>query len=332
MKSLTQNQLVKIGGLLGVAYGIFARFMFGLHAAGSAGFAVMTLSFIFGMPIALGFITVWFGEYRQSFGWARRVLMPWVASLTFLACCLALAWEGMICIVLLLPLILILSSVGGILAWMIKPLFKTDRSKSYCVVIFALLPFLAAPIENLRKIDSEIRIVQTQIDIRADKRTVWNQIRSVPRIREEEHFFDASHLMGFPRPIEARLVGQGVGAVRYATFEKGVLFVETITEWKEGEQLSFSIHADTKDIPSTTFDEHVKVGGPYFDVLRGTYRIEDLGNGIVRLHLSSAQRLSTRFNFYSHLWTEYLMADLQNYILKIIKNRCETSTLRPEKS
>jgi hypothetical protein len=142
-------------------------------------------------------------------------------------------------------------------------------------------------------------------------------------ISEREQYFSVSHLLGFPRPLEAKLVGEGLGAVRYATFEKGVLFVETINEWDEPHRLSFSIRADTKNIPPTTFDEHVIVGGRYFDVLSGTYLIEDIGKDDVVLHLSSSQRLSTRFNFYSHFWTEYLMADLQNYILGIIKKRCE---------
>jgi hypothetical protein len=38
-------------------------------------------------------------------------------------------------------------------------------------------------------------------------------------------------------------------------------------------------------------------------------------------------RLSTPFNLYSHFWTAYLMADLQNYILQIIKRRCEREIL-----
>ena len=130
-------------------------------------------------------------------------------------------------------------------------------------------------------------------------------------------------MIGFPRPLEAKLVGDGVGAVRYATFEKGVLFIETINEWDSPHRLSFSIRADTEHIPPTTFDEHVIIGGKYFDVLTGTYWIEKIGDNNVILHLSSSQRLSTRFNFYSHLWTDYLMADLQNYILGIIKKRCE---------
>jgi len=65
------------------------------------------------------------------------------------------------------------------------------------------------------------------------------------------------------------------------------------------------------------------VGGPYFDVLEGTYRIERLNDRQVLLHLSSKHRLSTRFNFYAGLWTDFIMRDIQRNILRIIKRRCE---------
>ena len=322
MKPPTQNQLIFVGAFLGTAYGILARFIFGLGLMGNL-FEVMSSAFAIGVPLALGFITVWYGQYQQKNRWILWLVMPWLSSLAFLLCALALLWEGFICVILLLPLILILSSIGGLIAGLCLKNIKSKRDKNYCLVIVALLPFAASPIEQLHAINSEVRTVQNQIKIHARDETVWNQIRSVPLIAENEQSFSFSHLIGFPRPLEAKLVGEGVGAVRYATFEKGVLFVETINEWDEPHRLSFSIRADTKNIPPKTFDEHVIIGGKHFDVLSGTYSIEKIGNGDVILHLSSSQRLSTRFNFYSHFWTEYLMSDLQNYILGIIKKRCE---------
>lgn len=315
-----------LGAGLGLAYGLFARLTFGLGKAAGDVFEVMTSSFIFGVPVALGFLTVWLGEYRQNYSYGRRILLPWGPSLMCLVCCLALAWEGLICVVLWLPLVLVLSSFGGLLAGLAGALFQTDRTKNYCLAVVALAPFIAAPLESLRSEAVEVRDVHTQIDIQASRAAVWGQIKSVPLITEAEQREDFIHWLGFPRPLEARLEGEGIGAVRYATFERGVLFIETITAWDEGNRLAFTIHADSKNIPPTTFDEHVTIGGPYFDVLDGTYRVEDLGGGWMRLHLSSRQRLSTGFNFYSHLWTEYLMARLQNYILNVIKIRCETST------
>jgi hypothetical protein len=324
MKPLTQRQLIIDGAILGAAYGIFARFIFGFGLFGNF-FDVMSCAFIIGVPLALGFITVWFTDYRKSNSWAVWLVMPWLSSLACLACALALVWEGLICVILLLPLILILSSFGGLVAGICLKILKSRRDRNYCLAIVALLPFAASPIEQLQSINSQVRTVQTQIQIHASSQTVWNQIRTVPLISDKEQHFSFSHMIGFPRPLEARLVGEGVGAVRFATFEKGVLFVETINEWDYPRRLSFSIRADSKDIPPTTFDKHVIIGGKYFDVLTGTYQIEDIGNGDVILHLSSSQRLSTRFNFYSHFWTDYLMGDLQNYILGIIKNRCEAS-------
>jgi hypothetical protein len=322
MKPLTQKQLIIDGAILGAAYGVFARFVFGLGVLENF-FEVMSCAFIIGVPIALGFITVWFTDYRKKNSWTLWIVMPWLSSLACLACALALVWEGLICVILLLPMILILSSFGGLLAGLCLIIFKSKRDRNYCLAIVALLPFAASPIEQLQSINAQVRTVQTQIKIHASPQIVWNQIKSVRLISEQEQSFSFSHMIGFPQPLEAKLVGQGVGAVRLATFEKGVLFVETINEWDEPHRLSFSIRADTKNIPPTTFDEHVIIGGKYFDVLTGTYWIEDIGGGNVILHLSSSQRLSTRFNFYSHFWTDYLMGDLQNYILGIIKKRCE---------
>jgi hypothetical protein len=43
--------------------------------------------------------------------------------------------------------------------------------------------------------------------------------------------------------------------------------------------------------------------------------IEALPNGATRLPLASRHRISTDFNWYAHLWTDAVMADLQPSIL-----------------
>lgn len=64
--------------------------------------------------------------------------------------------------------------------------------------------------------------------------------------------------------------------------------------------------------------------------LRSNYRIEQVSENQVILHLSSRHRLSTRFNFYAGLWTDFIMRDIQGNILRIIKNRSEvTPALTP---
>jgi hypothetical protein len=314
-----------LGIVCGVAYACICRacFAFDLN---HKWFEIMSQAFIIGVPLAGGFISTLIADLkgRRQHGLTGAVITPLVTCAIFVLIVAVTAWEGLICIFLWLPLLLGFSYVGSFLGFACARLITTKRNRIYCVVSVALLPFFASPLEQLRQPVNQVFAVPTQIKIHAAPEAVWQQIRTVPLIQEREQSTSFSHRLGFPRPVEARLVGEGVGAVRYATFERGVLFVETITEWQEPRKLSFSIRADTEHIPPTTFDEHVIIGGKYFDVLDGSYSIEDIGNGDVILHLSSSQRLSTRFNFYSHYWTEYLMADLQNYILRIIKKRCES--------
>ena len=58
--------------------------------------------------------------------------------------------------------------------------------------------------------------------------------------------------------------------------------------------------------------------------LSGAYSIEPRPDGGVVLHLSSEHRLSTTFNRYAGLWTDFIMSDTQQYILRIIKHRAES--------
>jgi hypothetical protein len=110
---------------------------------------------------------------------------------------------------------------------------------------------------------------------------------------------------------------------RHASFERGLLFTKTVTTWNPPHVLAFSIRADTQQIPPTTMDEHVTIGGRYFDVLRGEYRLEPRADGSVVLHLSSQERLSTDFNGYAGLWSDAVMRSLQQSILSVIRDRCE---------
>ncbi len=77
------------------------------------------------------------------------------------------------------------------------------------------------------------------------------------------------------------------------------------------------------EIPSTTMDEHILIGGKYFDVLTGTYELERINLKTYRLHLFSSFKLKTTFNFYANWWASWFMKDIQNNILQVIRKRAE---------
>lgn len=307
---------------LALLYGIVAFFAF-RYPAWKNVFGVMTIAYIFVVPFVIGCITVYFGEWHRRRSWWFRLLMPWVPVTLLIGLALVFAWEGAICIIMIAPSFYVMALLGGLFYGIVKDARGTRLNLVFMSAVF-LLPFLGAPLENQFPDGSQFRRVETSIEIAAPAAAVWPNIIRVRKFEPQERRFAWVHAIGFPRPVEATLSHPGVGGVRMASFEGGVVFVETIDSWQEGRALSFRIAADPDSIPQKTLDEHVTVGGPFFDVLRGSYDIETLANGRVRLHLSSEYRLTTPFNFYANFWTDFIMRDIQNYILAVIRERSET--------
>jgi hypothetical protein len=300
-----------IGVAVGTTYGVTAR-VAALSTILGGIYGVMTVSFLFLVPVVIGYLTV-FPVSRPS--WTFRLLAPWVPVTLSVLVAWLVGWEGAICIVMGFPLLLILSSAGGMLG--------ASVARRLRPAVVALVPFLLGPLERALPVPVSHRRVETAIRISAPPAPVWAQIIEVPAIGPEEQRSALFTRMGFPRPISATLSRPGVGGIRMARFEGGVLFVETITDWDPERLLRFSIRPETDSIPATTLDRHVVVGGPYFDVLTGTYRIEPLARGGVILHLSSELRVTTPFNFYSGPWADAIMRSIQANILEVVRQRAE---------
>ncbi|MFN5057183.1 MAG: hypothetical protein ACK5FI_04275, partial [Verrucomicrobiota bacterium] len=167
---LTPFRQALLGLALGVVYGLVCRLSFDV-------WLIMSVSFIFLVPLALGFLVIWFGETEKH--WGRRVFQPWLASLAFLAAAILFQLEGLICVILWLPAVFLMSSIGGMLAGSARDARASDGSKRLCVAAVALLPFVAGPLESLRERETELRTVHTSIEIAASPAQVWRQIRSV---------------------------------------------------------------------------------------------------------------------------------------------------------
>jgi len=302
----------------GVIYGLLARLAF-YHQILENLFTVMTCGFIFLMPAALGYITLRFVQEPKLW---QRIILPWAPGLILVTAAFAVGWEGSICIVMALPAFMVMGTIGGLVEQLSRDRLSKRNQLGALLVVF-LLPYTVSPVEQMTDLPAQIRTVETQIVIKADVETVWQQIIRVPAITAQEQRFNWVHQIGIPKPVEATLSHEGVGGVRHATFEHGVTFVETINEWEPQQSIAFTIDALAETMDVEDLNAKVVVGGAYFDTLNGRYVIEPLANGEVRLHLSSEHRLSTRFNFYAGWWTDWVMRSTQNYILAVVKARCE---------
>lgn len=312
------------GVLSGLLYGLACR-MFIYENLENA-LLITTFGFVFLVPFVIGFLVIMplpeLESPWQRFG--RAFFFPWVAISCMLLSVFLAGFEVMLCIFMASPIFFFMSSLGGIAAEYL-PGNNAQRPRQMILASVLVLPLGVSAAENFIPLPPEFQEVRTQIDIQASPEAVWEQIKRVPTITEAEQTPNFFHWIGFPRPLAATLSHEGVGGVREATFEENVMFYETVTEWNPPESLAFQIEPELSLSTSPIMTDMI-LGGDYFDVLDGRYEIEPLDERTVRLHLSSKHRVSTHYNLYASFWTYWIMEDLQNYILRVLKRRAEAQS------
>jgi hypothetical protein len=274
------------------------------HRDNSGGAILMSFAFLFMGPFIAGVITVAQGTRQEPWPVSTWIFAPWIPIILNILLALAVFWEGIICVIFILPPALISASLGGVLAGALQRHLhnKAARNIMFCL---SALPLLLAMVEVKLNQPLQTRTVDTSIVIHASLPKVWQNIERVSAIRPSELRRSWANAIGFPRPVEATLSYEGIGGVRNASFERGLNFTETITDWVPNQRIAFTIKADTAAIPRTTLDEHVTVGGRFFDVLTGEY---------------------------AAMWSDAVMRDMQSNILHVIRNRCEAAASQQQAS
>jgi len=300
-------------------YAIILRLVFGLSTWVEL-FSVMSISFLFCLPTGVGALAIYLSTPEQVRKLWYRLFMPWIPVFIFLIITLLVALEGWACWLMVLPLFLIAASLGGLLGGYFK---LKKQSNNLHLSVLVLLPLIMSPIEVMVGSIPGTYKAYTFIDINAPADVIWSHVTRVREINEAQDKGWLTKTLGFPRPVKAELNYEGVGAYREAIFTNGLVFHETVSEYIHQQKMVFSIKAYPHEIPSTTLDEHVVIGGAYFDVLNGTYELEKLNDTTHRLHLYSHFKLNTTFNFYASWWARWIMKDIQNNILQVEKQRAE---------
>jgi hypothetical protein len=310
-----------------LVYGGLARWFFGSNPLrfNENGFGTLSLAFLFLVPVAIGALTVFFAPAHLRASWVYALFMPWLSS--FIAALVAgvLALEAAICIAMALPILIVMASGGGLITFLIFKRFAESANTTMLSLVL-LAPFVFAPIESQFPVTDSYRTVHTQIEIAASPESVWRNIIRVAPIQDNERTFSwLFDMFGAPKPQEATLESERVGVMRQGKFAGGLFFHEKIVVWQPNERLDFEITADNQ-IPHNTLASLApwsEIGGQYFAVPVASYHLEPIGNGKLILHLNSTHRLTTRFNDYGGVWTDWGMREFQNQILYVVKARAE---------
>jgi len=320
MKNLKRFEQIFMGVIIAAVLAFLIRCFFDSQLAGGL-FEVMGIGFLLGVPFLIGYITVYIAEKNYIYKMPFAIFTPWISIMALFLLTLAFSVEGWACWIMALPIFLIASSFGGLWAHNVR---KRQNKNKLQLSIVLLLPFIVAPIEHYIGASTKVSQAYTEITIHATKRQIWQNVTRVRTIDQKQDSASFTRSLGFPRPIKAELDKEAVGGRRKAIFDKGLVFDEEVIAYQPEKSMTFTIHANPYDIPSTTMDKHIVIGGDYFDVLTGTYQLEQIGPNTCKLHLYSSFKLHTTFNFYADIWAGLIMKDIQQNILKVIKERAES--------
>src|SRR5271169_4482861 len=123
--TMANLKLIVLGAATGLAYGLIFRYGTKVFRDSSV-FAVITLSFMLLLPLAMGFVTIFVIERRRAQPVWMWIFFPWVTVVAAEVAMMAALWEGTICIVMFTPIAFVASSLGGAAAGLIM---RSQRSR-----------------------------------------------------------------------------------------------------------------------------------------------------------------------------------------------------------
>ncbi|HEY5256903.1 MAG TPA: DUF805 domain-containing protein [Candidatus Baltobacteraceae bacterium] len=194
---------------------------------------------------------------------------------------LAVALEGAICIAMATPIALVFALIGGLFGHVCQDRTNRPRANPATLLVCALVAPLIMGAEAIVPRETPTYMVRSSIDVNAPPMVVW---RNVVRFPDLPPPTELPFRIGIAYPIRARIVGSGVGAVRYCEFSTGN-FVEPITDWEPGRRLAFRVARSAEPMreltPYGTLDTPHLHG--YMVSKHGEFVLEPLPGGRTRL-------------------------------------------------
>jgi hypothetical protein len=277
-------------------------------------------SLFVGAPFALGMISVLlFGFSRpQPFGPCLAVafVSAGVAGLAIMA----IALEGIICLIMAAPIAFMLVFLGALIGYAIQARpWLNDQMATLLLAVLILLPALMAA-ESANEPEPVVRAVQTAVVIDAAPDEVWPHVIAFSPLPEPDDWFFRT---GIAYPQRAEIHGTGIGAIRHCIFSTGV-FVEPIEVWDPPARLRFRVTEQPEPMQEwSPYAIHPAHLDHYLQSHQGEFLLERLPDG--RARLVGTTWYSNRMwpAPYWNTWSDYIIHRIHGRVLDHIKKLAE---------
>lgn len=218
------------------------------------------ISFFVFLPFALGYIL---GKSTLKSASLAGLI---ISLVIFMILLFAGGLEGMVCILMAMPLIIGAVAFGALVKYLIKKYHNTDKKenliKSSIIPLCLFLTF--GFVETiLTKNVNHIIEVKTEIILPYSSMEVYETIKSVDTLDVEKPFLMKLDL---PIPQKCILDEEKVGAIRTCYFEEGKI-IERVTELEKGKILRMDVI------------DYQLTGRNWFEFKEAIYTFKELKNG-----------------------------------------------------
>jgi hypothetical protein len=278
-------------------------------------------SLFIGLPLVNGFLSGFFLSFRQRVSQGQAYLAATLSVVLLGGTILLFALDGLLCLVMALPLALCLAIIAAALGLVAGLSCRRGRLSALPLVAAFLFPCLVA-FDYTTRLPPAVRCVTTSVDVRAPIDRVWNGVVTFRRIADPP---SGIFRWGIAYPIEARIEGSGVGAVRQCIFSTGS-FVEPITDWAEPELLAFDVRTSPPPMKELSIYDDVKAPHLHGHMVskRGQFRLVQR-DGKVTLEGTTWYSHTLSPQWYWGPISDYMIHRIHERVLHHIKRTVEGS-------
>ena len=297
----------------------FAMAVFGTNVLRNYGWGLFVA-----LPFMLGFVPAVIYNVHQLRSLGQSVGVACISVLLLGAALLGLAFEGMICLAMALPIALPLAVFGAFCGYYVqKWRWLEQGSPAFLSVVLILFVPGVQLAEHTMLPPPPHFVVRTAIDIQAPPQRVWKAVVAFSEIAPpKEWVFRA----GVAYPVRAEITGSGAGAERHCIFSTGA-FVEPIEIWDEPRQLKFSVTQNPPPMQEWTPYSHVDPPHLYGFLVSdgGQFLLTPLPNGGTHLEGTTWYRHGLWPAPYWRLWSDAIIHRIHMRVLRHIRDQAETS-------
>lgn len=274
--------------------------------------------FIF-VPIVMGFVSTVIYAPRGGAGYGMCLLVSLHSVLVIGFLLIFLAIEGMICLLMSLPLAIPLIALGSLLGYVLTNYYKKAHAgTAVSLFLVGAMPLLLG-FETSTKSKPTLHEVVSTVEIDAPIEKIWQNVVAFPQIDKQP---EGILKLGFAYPINARIDGSGVGAMRYCNFNTGA-FVEPITAWQEPNLLAFDVKEQPAPMTEMSPYEHLHAAHlEYIRSQRGQFRLyEKDGKTVVEGTTFYTHEIAP--DIYWNLFSDEIIHQIHMRVLNHIKEVSE---------